>query len=146
VLVVDDYAMMRRIIRNLLDQIGYPAADEAADGAAAWRKLQDSPYGLVIADWYMEPMSGFELLQKVRADERTRDLPVIMVTAERNYDNVVAAKEAGVDNYIVKPFNGDLLRRKIEAALHASRERQAAREAAAGLGHGDEASPAAAAS
>lgn len=128
VLVVDDYGTMRRILRNLLDQIGFPGSDEAPDGEAALCKLKEKPFGLVIADWYMEPISGLDLLKKVRAEPTTHDIPFIMVTAERNFDNVVAAKEAGVDNYIVKPFNGDILRRKIEVALHVARDRQAIRE------------------
>ncbi len=130
VLVVDDYGTMRRILRNLLEQIGFPDSDEAPDGNAAWEKLQVTPFGLVIADLHMEPMSGIDLLRKVRADLRTQDVPFIMVTAERNIDNVVAAKEAGVDNYIIKPFNGEALRRKIDAALGVAKERQAARATA----------------
>ncbi len=115
ILVVDDYQTMVRIIRNLLKQIGFEDVDDAPDGSVALSKLQERPYGLVISDWNMEPMTGYELLQQVRADERLKTLPFIMVTAESKTDNVIAAKRAGVSNYIVKPFNAQTLRAKIEA-------------------------------
>lgn len=119
VLVVDDYQTMVRIIRNLLKQIGFEDVDDASDGGAALQRLRDRRYGLVISDWNMQPMSGFELLKQVRADVQTRDLPFIMVTAESKTDNVIAAKRAGVNNYIVKPFNAQTLRAKIEAVCGA---------------------------
>ena len=115
VLVVDDYNTMVRIIRNLLRQIGFEDVDEANDGASALAKLRARRYGLVISDWNMEPMSGYELLQEVRADPELAALPFIMVTAESKTENVIAAKKAGVSNYIVKPFNAQTLRNKIEA-------------------------------
>jgi two-component system chemotaxis response regulator CheY len=115
VLVVDDHSTMVRIIRNLLQQLGFKAIDEASDGAAALAKLRDKRFGLVISDWNMAPMSGYELLKQVRADRRLAATPFIMVTAESKTENVVAAKRAGVDNYIVKPFNAETLRHKIEA-------------------------------
>ena len=115
ILVVDDYQTMVRIIRNLLKQLGFENVDDAPDGAAALDKLRERPYGLVISDWNMEPMTGFELLQKVRADEALQKTPFIMVTAESKTENVVAAKRAGVNNYIVKPFNAQTLWSKIEA-------------------------------
>ncbi|WP_375458376.1 response regulator [uncultured Enterovirga sp.] len=115
ILVVDDYQTMIRIIRNLLKQIGFEDVDEAADGSAALSKLKQRRYGLVISDWNMEPMTGFELLQEVRADQSLKETPFIMVTAESKTDNVIAAKRAGVNNYIVKPFNAQTLRSKIEA-------------------------------
>ena len=115
ILVVDDYQTMVRIIRNLLKQLGFEDVDDASDGSAALTKLKERRYGLVISDWNMEPMTGYELLQKVRADEGLKATPFIMVTAESKTDNVIAAKKAGVNNYIVKPFNAQTLRTKIEA-------------------------------
>jgi two-component system chemotaxis response regulator CheY len=117
VLVVDDYSTMRRIIRNLLTQIGYTDIDEASDGGDALQKLRQVHYGLVISDWNMEPMTGYDLLKQVRADEKLKTTPFIMVTAESKTDNVVAAKKAGVDNYIVKPFNAATLQQKINAVM-----------------------------
>lgn len=114
VLIVDDYKTMLRIVKNLLNQIGFENVDEATDGTMALSKLKEKRYGLVISDWNMEPMSGYELLQKVRAGDSTKNLPFIMVTAESKTDNVVAAKQAGVNNYIVKPFNAETLKSKIE--------------------------------
>ena len=117
VLVVDDYQTMIRILRNLLKQIGFTDVDDASDGQAALEKLRNRKYGLVISDWNMAPMTGFELLQHVRADAELSALPFIMVTAEAKTENVVAAKQAGVNNYIVKPFNAETLRSKIAAVL-----------------------------
>lgn len=119
VLVVDDYQTMVRIIRNLLNQIGFEDVDHASDGSTALRRLAERRYGLVISDWNMQPMSGFELLKHVRADAHMRETPFIMVTAESKTDNVIAAKRAGVSNYIVKPFNAQTLRGKIEAVCGA---------------------------
>jgi two-component system chemotaxis response regulator CheY len=115
ILVVDDYQTMVRIIRNLLKQIGYENVDEAANGQAALAMIQNKRYGLVISDWNMEPMTGFELLQRVRSDPARTDVPFIMVTAESKTDNVVAARKAGVNNYIVKPFNAAMLKAKMDA-------------------------------
>jgi two-component system chemotaxis response regulator CheY len=117
VLVVDDYQTMIRILRNLLKQIGFKDVDDASDGTAALAKLKEKKYGLVISDWNMEPMTGYELLQHVRADEALSALPFIMVTAEAKTENVIAAKKAGVNNYIVKPFNAQTLQAKIAAVL-----------------------------
>jgi len=119
VLVVDDYATMRRIIRNLLGQIGFSKIEEASDGADALAKLRAGQFGLVISDWNMEPMTGLQLLKEVRADIRLKATPFIMVTAESKTENVVAAKEAGVNNYIVKPFNAETLKKKIESVIGA---------------------------
>ena len=119
VLVVDDYSTMIRIIRNLLKQLGFENIDDASDGSAALAKMQGKRYGLVISDWNMEPMTGYELLRHVRADEGLRTTPFIMVTAESKTENVIAAKKAGVNNYIVKPFNAQTLKSKIEAACAA---------------------------
>ena len=117
VLVVDDYNTMIRIIRNLLKQLGFEDVDDAADGSAALAKMKEKKYGLVISDWNMEPMTGYELLKEVRADSSLSKTPFIMVTAESKTENVMAAKQAGVNNYIVKPFNADTLRSKIEAVF-----------------------------
>jgi two-component system chemotaxis response regulator CheY len=115
ILVVDDYQTMVRIIRNLLKQLGFEDVDDANDGSTALTKLKEKKYGLVISDWNMEPMTGFELLKQVRSDEGLHETPFIMVTAESKTDNVIAAKKAGVNNYIVKPFNAQTLKTKIEA-------------------------------
>lgn len=114
VLVIDDYKTMVRIIKNLLKQIGFTDVDDASDGSEALVKLRQKEYGLIISDWNMEPMTGYELLQNVRGDEALKHIPFIMVTAEAKSENVVAAKEAGVNNYIVKPFNAQTLKGKIE--------------------------------
>jgi two-component system chemotaxis response regulator CheY len=115
VLVVDDYKTMIRIIRNLLKRLGFVNVDEASDGTAALSMMRQKDYGLVIPDWNMEPMTGYELLREVRADDHLSRTPFIMVTAESKTDNVVAAKKAGVNNYIVKPFNAATLKSKIDA-------------------------------
>ena len=117
ILVVDDYNTMVRIIRNLLRQLGFTDVDDAADGSAALTKMHDRKYGLVISDWNMEPMSGLELLKNVRANGSLKETPFIMVTAEGKPENVVTAKEAGVNNYVVKPFSPEILKKKIEAVL-----------------------------
>ena len=118
VLVVDDYSTMIRIIRNLLKQIGFENIDDASDGSEALTKMRAGKrYGLVISDWNMEPMTGYELLKEVRADPGLSKTPFIMVTAESKTENVIAAKKAGVNNYIVKPFNAQTLKTKIEAVF-----------------------------
>jgi two-component system chemotaxis response regulator CheY len=117
VLIVDDYKTMLRIIRNLLKQLGFENVEEATDGGMALAKLREKPYGLVISDWNMEPMTGLQLLKEVRADARLKNTPFIMVTAESKTENVVSAKQAGVNNYIVKPFNAETLKTKISAVL-----------------------------
>ena len=115
VLVVDDYKTMVRIIRNLLKQLGFNDVDEASDGREALDKMRQRRYGLVISDWNMEPMTGYELLKEIRADVNLARTPFIMVTAESKTENVIAAKKAGVNNYIVKPFNAQTLKGKIDA-------------------------------
>lgn len=117
ILVVDDYKTMIRIIRNLLKQLDFNNVEEASDGSTALRKLRESDFGLCISDWNMEPMTGLQLLKEVRADSKLKDLPFIMVTAESKTENVVAAKEAGVSNYIVKPFNAATLKAKLVGVL-----------------------------
>ena len=120
ILVVDDYSTMIRIIRNLLKQLGFENVDEASDGSAALAKLQTKRYGLVISDWNMEPMTGYDLLREVRADPNLATTPFIMITAESKTENVIAAKKAGVSNYIVKPFNAATLKTKMEAVFPGS--------------------------
>ncbi len=117
VLVVDDYKTMLRIIRNLLKQLGFPNVEEATDGTQALKMLREGTFGLVISDWNMEPMTGIQLLREVRADEKIKKTPFIMVTAESKSENVIAAKEAGVSNYIVKPFNAETLKGKMVSVL-----------------------------
>lgn len=117
ILVVDDYQTMIRIVTNLLKQLGFNNVDFATDGSTALEKLRAGKYGLVISDWNMEPMTGLQLLKEVRSDERLKDMPFIMVTAESKTENVVAAKQAGVNNYIVKPFNADTLRKKMSSVI-----------------------------
>ena len=117
VLVVDDYQTMIRIIRNLLNQLGFKNIEDAKDGRQALEKLNGGKFGLVISDWNMEPMTGYELLQQVRASDKLKTTPFIMVTAESKTENVIAAKKAGVNNYIVKPFNAETLKGKLKAVL-----------------------------
>ncbi len=119
VLIVDDYKTMLRIIENLLKQIGFKNIHQATDGSMALKMLHEMPMGLVISDWNMQPMTGLQLLKEVRADEKLKPTPFIMITAESKTENVVAAKEAGVNNYIVKPFNAETLKQKISAVLGA---------------------------
>ncbi|MGH6683854.1 MAG: response regulator [Pseudolabrys sp.] len=117
ILIVDDYNTMIRIIRNLLRQLGFENIDEANDGTMALAKMRVRRYGLVISDWNMEPMTGYDLLQEVRGDPGLSQTPFIMVTAESKTENVIAAKRAGVSNYIVKPFNAQTLKSKIDAVF-----------------------------
>ena len=113
VLVVDDYKTMVRLIQNLLKELGFNNLDEAFSGEEAFAKLKQDTYGLVISDWNMDTMTGYELLQAVRADPKLKPLPFILVTAESKVENVIAAKKAGVNNYIVKPFNAATLKQKM---------------------------------
>lgn len=119
ILIVDDYKTMLRIINNLLKQIGFSNIEEASDGGAALAKMREAkqPYGLVISDWNMEPVSGIQLLREVRSDGKLGKTPFIMITAESKTENVLAAKEAGVNNYIVKPFNAETLKAKLVSVL-----------------------------
>ncbi len=114
VLVVDDYGTMVRIIRNLLRQLGFADVDGASDGGAALEMMREKDYGLIISDWNMAPMTGYELLCEMRADDRFSRTPFIMVTAEAKTESVAAAKSAGASNYILKPFNGATLKSKID--------------------------------
>lgn len=119
ILIVDDYKTMLRIIRNLLKQLGFTNVDEAMDGGEALTKMKASDFDLVISDWNMEPMTGLQLLKEVRSDDSLKKTPFIMITAESKTENVVAAKEAGVNNYIVKPFNAATLRTKLTSVIGA---------------------------
>ena len=114
VLVADDFATMRKIVRNILKQIGFDNIVEAEDGQAALQVLKNENIGLVVTDWNMPNMNGLELLEKIRTDPKTAKLPVLMVTAEGLKENVVAAVKAGVNNYVVKPFTAEVLQEKIE--------------------------------
>ena len=117
ILIVDDYKTMLRIIRNVLRQIGLVEVDEANDGREALAMLRAGDYGLVISDWNMQPVTGLDLLREVRADAKLARLPFIMVTAESKVENIVVAKQAGVSNYVVKPFSAETLRSKIDAVF-----------------------------
>lgn len=117
ILTVDDNKTMLRIIHNLLTQIGFSNVDEASNGMMALEKLKEKKYELIISDWNMEPMSGIELLKNVRATEKLKMIPFLMITAESRTENVIAAKQAGVSNYIVKPFNSETLKTKLISIL-----------------------------
>lgn len=117
ILVVDDFSTMRRIIKNILKQIGYNNIIEADDGTTAWEILNREKIDFVIADWNMPKMKGIDLLRKVRDSEEFEDLPFLMVTAEAQQENLVEAIQAKVSNYVVKPFTPDVLSQKIEKIL-----------------------------
>ena len=117
ILVVDDMKSMVKIIESLLRQLGFKNIDEASDGTKALEKLRSDKFYIVLSDWNMQPMSGFDLLKAIRADAALKSLPVILITAESKVENIVAAKQAGVNNYIVKPFNAVTLKEKLVAVL-----------------------------
>lgn len=119
ILVVDDFETMTRIIRSLLRKLGFIDLDSAADGRSALRELRRKRYGLVISDWNMTSMSGYDLLKEVRSDPSLASIPFILVTGSCSAENVLAAKAASVNDYITKPFSADVLRRKIEHVLGA---------------------------
>lgn len=112
-LVVDDFATMRRIVRNLLKELGFANVDEAEDGAIALHKLRAGGFDFVISDWNMPNMDGLTLLQSIRSDENLKKLPVLMVTAEAKKENIVAAAQAGANGYVVKPFTAATLDEKL---------------------------------
>jgi len=114
ILVVDDFASMRNIIKGLLNQIGFQNIEEAKDGSTALEKLKIGKFDLVICDWNMPKVPGIEVLKAVRNDPRLKDLPFLMVTAKAKKDNVMEAVKAGVNQYIVKPFTAETLQKKIE--------------------------------
>ena len=115
-LIVDDFSTMRRIVRNLLKELGYTNADEAEDGAVALQKLESSPseFNFVVSDWNMPNMDGLMLLQKIRSSPQLKHLPVLMITAEAKKENIIAAAQAGASGYIVKPFTAATLAEKLE--------------------------------
>ncbi len=117
ILIVDDYKTMLKIERNLLNQLGFTSIDEATDGEMAWTMMQEKQYKLILSDWNMEPLSGLEFLKRVRASDKFKTMPFIMVTAETKAENVIIAKQAGVNNYIVKPFNLETLKTKMSAVI-----------------------------
>ncbi|MBI4995877.1 MAG: chemotaxis response regulator CheY [Rhodocyclales bacterium] len=112
-LVVDDFSTMRRIVRNLLKELGFTNVDEAEDGVAALQKLQAGGFDFIVTDWNMPNMDGLTLLQTVRADPNLKNLPVLMITAEAKKENIIAAAQAGASGYIVKPFTAGTLNEKL---------------------------------
>lgn len=117
ILVVDDFNTMRRIVRSLLKQLGFNNVDEAVDGDDALSKISGKDYALILSDWNMEPKSGIELLREVRQSEKHKSLPFILITAESKVENIVEAKKAGVNQYIVKPFNAKTLKEKLSTVI-----------------------------
>ncbi|UCD91288.1 MAG: chemotaxis response regulator CheY [Desulfobacterales bacterium] len=113
VLIVDDFATMRRILRNILKQIGFTNISEADDGKSALKVLKKEKFDLILCDWNMPEMQGIDLLKEIRSDDELKDLPFIMVTAEAQKDNIVEAVKAGVSNYIVKPFTAETVSEKL---------------------------------
>lgn len=113
IMVVDDMSTMRRIVRNVLKQIGFTNVEEAENGKEALDKLKSEPYGFVVSDWNMPVMTGIDMLRAIRADGSLKDIPVLMVTAEAQKENIVEAVQAGVSNYIVKPFTAEALQDKM---------------------------------
>jgi len=114
ILVVDDFSTMRRIVKNLLKQLGYENIDEAEDGQQAFLKLQSDNFQFVVSDWNMPNMDGITLLLSVRSDPKLKELPFLMVTAEAEKEKVVTAIKAGVNNYIIKPFTAEVLKEKMD--------------------------------
>lgn len=114
VLVVDDFATMRRIVKNILKQIGFTNIFEAEDGKSALKMLQSDKFDLVMCDWNMPEMPGIELLGKVRGDEQLKSIPFVMVTAEAQKENIIEAVKAGVNSYIVKPFTAEIVEQKLK--------------------------------
>ena len=114
VLIVDDFATMRRILRNILRQIGFTSITEADNGKAALTELKKQQFGLILCDWNMPEMSGFELLQNLKSDEELKDVPFVMVTAEAKKENIIDAVKAGVSSYVVKPFTAETIGEKLK--------------------------------
>jgi two-component system chemotaxis response regulator CheY len=114
ILIVDDFSTMRRIVKNILKQLGYENVGEAENGAEAYDMIKTGEFAFVITDWNMPVMDGLGLLKKVRTDSQVKDIPILMVTAEAEKEKVVAAIQAGVNNYIVKPFTADTLKEKMD--------------------------------
>ncbi len=117
ILLVDDFKTMLKLTGSLLNQMGFKNIDEATDGGMALQKLKENKYNLILSDWNMEPMTGLDLLKAVRADATLKHIPVILITAESKPENIITAKQAGVNNYIVKPFNANTLKEKLTAVI-----------------------------
>jgi len=117
ILVVDDFATMRRILKNILKQIGFENIEEAEDGEQAYTKLKSGSFKFVVSDWNMPNLDGLGLLKKVRSDPDLKNLPVLMVTAEAEKEKVLEAIKAGVSNYVVKPFTAEVLKEKMDKIL-----------------------------
>lgn len=117
ILIVDDFATMRRILKNILKQLGFKNLVEADDGTSAWEILEGQSIDLIISDWNMPKMTGLELLKKVRASDTHKGTPFLMVTAEAQKQNVIEAVQAGVSNYVVKPFTAEAISDKLEKIL-----------------------------
>lgn len=113
VLVVDDMSTMRRIVKNILKQLGFSNMEEAENGQEGLQKLRSDTYGFVVSDWNMPVMTGIDMLRAIRADEKLKHIPVLMVTAEAQKENLVEAIQAGVSNYIVKPFTAETMQEKL---------------------------------
>lgn len=114
ILVVDDFSTMRRIVKNLLKELGFSHFDEADDGSSAWPMVQTGKYDFIVSDWNMPEMTGLQLLKNVRADEKLKDTPFLLITAEAKRSQILEAAQAGVDGYIVKPFTAATLNEKIQ--------------------------------
>lgn len=117
ILVVDDFATMRRIMKNILKQLGYTNVSEADDGTTALEEMKKTTYDLIVSDWNMPKMTGLELLKTVRADPVYKEVPFLMVTAEAQKQNVIEAVQAGVSNYVVKPFTAEAIAEKLDKIL-----------------------------
>jgi two-component system chemotaxis response regulator CheY len=117
ILVVDDFPTMRRIVRNLLKELGYANVDEAEDGAAGLSRLRNGGFDFVVSDWNMPNLDGLEMLKQIRADASLSHLPVLMVTAEAKKENIIAAAQAGADGYVVKPFTAATLQEKLDKII-----------------------------
>ncbi len=115
ILIVDDFSTMRRIVRNLLREIGFTNFDEAEDGIQALQRLRARPFDFVVSDWSMPNMQGIDLLRAIRSDPQLKHLPVLMVTAEAKRENILEAAQAGVNGYVVKPFTAETLKEKLDA-------------------------------
>ncbi|MBI4688373.1 MAG: chemotaxis response regulator CheY [Nitrospirae bacterium] len=114
ILVVDDFSTMRRIVKNVLKQLGFENVEEAEDGEQAYSKLQNGSFEFVVSDWNMPNTDGLEMLKKIRADAQLKEMPVLMVTAEAEKEKVIEAIKAGVNNYVVKPFTAEVLKEKMD--------------------------------
>jgi two-component system chemotaxis response regulator CheY len=123
ILIVDDFPTMRRIVKNLLKQLGYENIEEAEDGIQAYSKLKNNGFEFIVCDWNMPNMDGFELLKRIKSDPELRDIPFLMVTAEAEKEKVIEAIKAGVSNYIVKPFTAEVLKEKIDKILEKLRNK-----------------------